>query len=480
LCYGLCAHTLGMRIALNMHLDHLSNADIPKSVQPRLSDSAAESWRPWGGRYFRLASAFLLLNVISALLFIQFVPRPVFDDPNYLPDVHRYATQGVSVDTIRRHVSPPGPVGFIWMAVAVDVLRGNELRDARLACVISWLVIGGVILLGGRYSHFPELWCAALLFTLVLPHTLTATATLRAEGPAMAFALFGTLAWLESASRPSVTPGLVFLGAIGGLSIGLAIDSRQYYLALLAAVAAYAIYQWRERGFEMKSLWFANAIGSLAAASIPLLLLIFVWHGLASPGMVSGASYTKWVAKVGFNALRPIVAAFYIALYAFPAAFPAILEARFTQRWRAGLVAAVGGATTAYFFSTLVQPGPIKTFVEFLGRTRAGEHIVLGIITAVAIYNSICLGCLIREKWEMVRSCPPIVLALLVLAFFVVEQIGIGGNLPFYEIYILEVAPFLGVVAFGLLPKLTGPRVSALIFLSVISQGLLWRYAFRA
>jgi hypothetical protein len=71
-------------------------------------------------------------------------------------------------------------------------------------------------------------------------------------------------------------------------------------------------------------------------------------------------------------------------------------------------------------------------------------------------------------------------LALLVLAFFIAEQIGVGGNLPFYEIYILEIAPFLGLVAFGLLPKLTRPRLAALLFLSVISQGLLWRYAFRA
>jgi hypothetical protein len=404
----------------------------------------------------------------------------VFDDPNYLPDVHRYATQGVSVDTIRRHVSPPGPVGFIWMAAAVDVLGGNELRDARLACVISWLAIGGVILMGARYSYFPELWCAALLFTLVLPHTLTATATLRAEGPAMAFALFGTLAWLESVSRPSMTPGQVFLGAIGGLSIGLAIDSWQYYLALFAAVVAYAICQWRERGFELKSLWFANVIVSLATACVPVLLLILAWRGLTSPGMVNGASYVKWVAKIGLNALRPIVAAFYIALYLVPATFPAVFKVRFTQRWRVGLVAAAGGVAAIYFFSSLVQPGPIKTFLEFLGRTRAGEHIVLGIIAAIATYNAICLGCLIREKWDVVRSCPPIALALLVLAFFIAEQIGVGGNLPFYEIYILEIAPFLGLVAFGLLPKLTRPRLAALLFLSVISQGLLWRYAFRA
>jgi hypothetical protein len=39
-------------------------------------------------------------------------------------------------------------------------------------------------------------------------------------------------------------------------------------------------------------------------------------------------------------------------------------------------------------------------------------------------------------------------------------------------------APFLGLLAFWLFPKLTKPRVAALIGFSALGQFMLWRYAF--
>ena len=420
------------------------------------------------------------MNTVSSLFFIHFVRRPVFDDSNYLRDVHRYATEGVSVDSIRRNITAPGPTSFVWMAAAVRALDGNELRDARLACLTSWLAIGGIVLLGARYTHYPGPWYAALLFTLVLPHTLTATATIRAEGPAMVFALLGALAWTESVSRSTITPRVVLLGLIGGLAMGLAIDGRQYYLAMLAAAGIYAMCRWRELGFETKSLWLPNAITSLVAACVTVLLLVSIWKGLSSPGMAAGTSYGTVFSKVGPNPFRPALAIFYIMMYLFPFSFPAMFCPAFTRRWRAAVIAALGGIGAALSASFLLQPGPLKTFIEFVGREPVGERLILGLITAVAIYNAIGLGYLTRQKWAAAKSCPPVVFAMLVLVFFIGEQFGVSGNLPFYEIYILQIAPFLGLAVFAVLPKLTLPRVASLVFLSLISQGLLWRHAFGA
>ena len=152
----------------------------------------------------------------------------------------------------------------------------------------------------------------------------------------------------------------------------------------------------------------------------------------------------------------------------------------FTQRRRAAVIAALGGVGAAVSASFLLQPGPLNTFIGFVGRRPVGERLVLGLITAVAIYNAIGLGYLTWQKRAVVKSCPPVVFAMLVLVFFIGEQFGISGNLPFYEIYILQIAPFLGLAVFAVLPKLTLPRVASLVFLSVISQGLLWRHAFGA
>jgi hypothetical protein len=67
--------------------------------------------------------------------------------------------------------------------------------------------------------------------------------------------------------------------------------------------------------------------------------------------------------------------------------------------------------------------------------------------------------------------------AFLVTVFFIAEQVGVGGNLPFYELYVIQVAPFLGLMAFALLPRLTPVRLMALVSLSVLSHVLLWRRA---
>jgi hypothetical protein len=66
--------------------------------------------------------------------------------------------------------------------------------------------------------------------------------------------------------------------------------------------------------------------------------------------------------------------------------------------------------------------------------------------------------------------------ALLAILLFIAEQFGVGGNVPFYDRYVLQVAPFLGVIAFALLPSLDKARLFTLIALSFFSHVMLWRY----
>ena len=62
--------------------------------------------------------------------------------------------------------------------------------------------------------------------------------------------------------------------------------------------------------------------------------------------------------------------------------------------------------------------------------------------------------------------------------FFVGEQFGVGGDVPFYDRYILQLAPFLGLIAFFLIPKLTTSRATALAGMYLLSQEMLWRFLF--
>src|SRR5258708_9851361 len=170
----------------------------------------------------------LVLDLISAALFIGLVNRPVYDDPYNIFDVHNYATRGLSVGTLLSQRNPPGQTSFLWMAARVRLLAGGELRDARIANLMSWLLLGAGVLIGAKYSSSPQLWYGALLVLLVFPHTLEATATILTEGPALLFAVAGILAWIEFASRPTITPRLLALGMLGGILMGLAATCRRY------------------------------------------------------------------------------------------------------------------------------------------------------------------------------------------------------------------------------------------------------------
>jgi hypothetical protein len=437
------------------------------------NESTTKTWQARSWRYDHLAVFFLILNAISALLFIGFVNHPIYDDPYNALDVHRYASEGVSVDTVRRSVNAPGPTSFLWMAAAVRLLGGNELRAARVGALSSWLLLGAGMLIGARHSRFPQLWYSALLVTLVFPHAATASASVLTEGPALLFAMMGVLIWVESVSRPTITPRLVLIAMIGGLFMGIAVTCRQYYLMLLPAAVLVAVIQSRRGRVGESLLWYVTVTLSLATAIIPVLLLVLTWKGFTSPGVAR----STWNTGVGISGLRMVVTVFYIALYLVPLTFPAMLRLRFAQYRRALLFAALAGIGVTYFRSYLLQPGPLMSLVHIGGRVPAGEFIIFALIAVVTIYNAVALGLQLWSRGASLFSSPLVAFALLAIVFFIGEQVGVGGNMPFYDRYLLQLAPFLGLVAFDVLPGLTLQRLLALVFLSVVGQGMLWRHA---
>jgi hypothetical protein len=427
-------------------------------------------------KYFRLTVILFVLNIVSASLFIISFNRMVYDDTYNLADVHRYAVSGVSVDTIKAHVNPAGPASYAWMAMAARLFPENELRSARAAVLLSWLLIGVVILIGAHHTRFAAFWYSALFVTLAFPHAVSAMALVLTEGPALLFAILGSVLWIELLSRPSVNLNQEPLGIAAGLSLGLAITCRQYYLALLPAAILSVVCLWRRRSPQARAAWILPTALSLTAAGLPVLLLLLVWKGLSSPGMVSGGSYVNWRATVGMNFHRPIIAGFYVALYFLPLTFPAMLLLRPKQRWRAVLVAVLGGSGALHFMSTLLQPGPFNSLIDALSRMPRGQSLFFGLIVGVTIYNFIAVSVLLWERKAILLSYPPVIFSIFVILFFIAEQVGVQGNIPFYDRYVIQVAPFLGIIAFGLLPELNLTRVVILGAMSVLGHGMLWRY----
>lgn len=442
------------------------------------SDAHRETWRT---TYLQPVLLVLVFNLISAALFIALVNRPVYDDGFNIYDVHNYATKGFTLETLAAQRNAPGPTSFVWMAAAVRLIGGNELRDARVGALFSWVLLGATLLLGARFGRFPELWYAALLTLLVFPHAVEAAATVLTEGPALFFALVGALAWTEFVSRVDFSAGDFLFGMFGCLSMGVAFTCRQYNLALLPAAGLLAALQIAKKpwGPGEKWRWTLRALFSLSLSAVPVLLLVLAWKGISSPGIQSGTSYNMmYRAGAGLNFTRPVIAALYVGLYLVPVTFPLMLRIKSAQRWKALAVAVLGGIASAWFSESLLQPGPLNSLVSAASRFPHGAKIVFAGIVVVTIYNCVALGQALWEQRKILLLRPPAVFALLTVFFFLLEQFGVGGNIPFYDRYVLQVAPFFGVIAFALLPVLDNARLTALAGLSVLSHFMVWRYAF--
>lgn len=417
------------------------------------------------------------LNVVSAALFIHFVNRPIYDDQPNIVDVHMFASKGVSAKTILAIKTPPGPTGFAWLAIAVRSLGTEELRDARIGALLTWVLLVAGVLVGARYTKFPELWYGALLTSLVFPHSIEASALVLTEGPALLFAILGAMAWVELASRPSVTaPRLVF-GILGALAMGLSITCRQYFLALVPAAVLFVVQLSLTQNRTDNRTWRVWILLSLAVAVAPVIVLVMIWKGFSSPAMATGISYPGWQARIGLNLLRPLIAAFYTAFYFLLLTLPTTLQTKTRYLWQSMAPAALGGILIGYFSRSILQPGPLRTFVHAIGRRPAVESVILGLIGALTIYNLEIAGRLSWESRTALLSCPPFLFSLLVVVFFVAEQCGVGGNLPLYDRYLLQLAPFLGLVAFALARRLSYAHLFMLAVMSGVSQVMLWRFA---
>jgi hypothetical protein len=416
---------------------------------------------------------------LSSLAFILTVNRPVFDDPNNLPDVHRYATEGVSIQTIYRQINPTGPTSFIWMGEAARIFGGSELEMARVAALTSWVLLClGVLFCTRSASSSPDLWYAGLLVTLVFPHALTASATVLTEGPALLFAMVGALLWVESCSTTMMNLESMVRCAIGGLLLGLSITCRQYYVAILPTMFIVALFQFYRRRTEVRPRWFIAIALSVLLATVPLGFLVFIWKGMSSPGMVTGNSYNNaWRSTVAVNLNRPLVAAFYILLYLFPLTFPAIRTLSRIQRALAGLFALLSAALLLPLRDAILQPGPLQSVLHGVRRLQGAEPIAFGAVTALIIFNAVAVACVVRKRRLIIWSEAPVLFAICIILFFVLEQSGIGGNIPFYDRYVLQLAPFLGIFGFAFLRPIRVEQVGALAGLYLLNEAMLWRYA---
>lgn len=416
---------------------------------------------------------------ISAALFIAFADKPVFDDIFNLPDVLRYAREGVSLRTIEPHINPAGPLAYVWMG-ALGTLLGGELWSFRLVNLLSLLALGGVLTWFGRKISAVA---AAACAMLVNPYLPLASASLLTEVPSLLALMLGVLLWhsgLSSSSAPGWAMSTRLIG--GGTLIGLAITGRQYYLAALPAMAIVAgTMLLTHSRYALRPVTVAALAASLVVAVVPVLVLFWLWGGLTPRGMQTNLSEGGFSAKIGFGAVRPLTALLLIGIYTIPLLW--LQSGKLVDRGALficsalALVVVAAVPQDALWCIPGVQNvcGPVGGLEVYASSKAAALGLLYNVAASlVGFYGVFLLGqALLQSKFSAADSMS--VFAATFLLMFVIEQFFVGGNIPFYERYMLQVAPFIGLCVasrsnFSVVRALAGS-----LPLLVLGQHRLWK-----
>jgi len=115
-------------------------------------------------------------------------------------------------------------------------------------------------------------------------------------------------------------------------------------------------------------------------------------------------------------------------------------------------------------------------YCDHTGHCRANgasrQSLFFGLIVGATIYNFVAVGMLFWEQRTILFSCPTVVFSMLAIVFFVAEPLGVQGNIPFYDRYVIQLAPFVRIIAFAI-----APQVNLILFvlgaMSLLSHGML-------
>jgi hypothetical protein len=304
-----------------------------------------------------------------------------------------------------------------------------------------------------HFGHRNFAIAASACAVLVNPYLPLASATILTEMPSLLALTLGAFLWLNGLSGTATPDWLSSAKLIsGGALVGISITGRQYYLAALPAMAIAFSTQWVERRPSYRTLATPVVAISLVVVVLPIVVLSWAWGGLTSPGMQANVSYKDFSAALGINPVRPITALLLIGIYAFPIL---LLQHGGSIPYSSVLPAAL----LALVVTLLVPHNTLWCIpgTQNLCGPVSGLHIYASARSTILVlaYNGFAsfigfcgVFLLGRTVWLACVANTGIVQAAFAgsfLGFFVVGQLFVGGNIPFYERYILQIAPFIGL-----------------------------------
>ena len=399
-------------------------------------------------KVFLFLSILLFIQLLSAVLLATISEKPVADEKEgHYHSVCHYIKNGITIKSLQNHPDFVGPGSHIWVALWSKVF-GKSLVALRLSIFLSWIIVFGIMGLMWKILQNSALVIAGFILPFQ-PHFTIFAGMIMTEGPSFAFLflalfLYAIAEQYERNEKEHFVKTLIaYSGYISsGICIGITIWCRQYFMAIIPAVLT-AAYLRKSKSGKLILL----AMGPI----ISLTLMLFLWKGFTSYGVAAlqaakpGSEGARWM-DVAFNWARPLTALIYAGLYSLPF-LP--WSYKFLKSREIFLLGGVGIFVALLFMIFHCTPygwGPILTIIR-LAKSRLG---IIGtisefLLTAAGVFGfTLWVSIMVSEYSKL--SCDSLgLVSILFVPFFIFEQVGVGGNVHFYEKYIFHVVFFSGV-----------------------------------
>lgn len=402
-----------------------------------------------------------LIFVISSFVLCWFPSHFVFDEIFHNYDIDRYYKYPISIESIREHYTPNGILSHILPRYFAKTIGFKNIVILRLfvwLCVLSSFVV----LTFKRFSN--DTLKLGFLVTICNPYSFLCSTTFMTEFIALGIVILG-LILLQSDKN--------YKRYIGFLVIGLAIITRLYYLALIPAIFLPVLLRINSLK-AFKQVFKDNLLPFILTIS-PLVFLLFAWKGLTPPALLAKGGE---ISKVSLNLPRLIVACIYIGFYSIPFLFFSFKFKEmelFKRPIYAVLILTISVLILMLLpniFNLVDRPistGIIFTFYKLylVNYPRLAFFYNL-IIVFVSLLSFSSLVSFVFKNW-LIQNLGQSIAAFFVL-FFLLQQVLVGGNIAFYERYILTSSFFLGMIfAIGKNGKLNFGFTISIIVLFLLS-----------
>ncbi|GAB4055839.1 hypothetical protein [Spirosoma litoris] len=427
------------------------------TVNTSLSDISEEPTTPTAYRTYFLGIC-VLYTLAAGVLALQ-ARYGVMDEDFHLAASEAFAKGGINLTTLYNHLPPTGVASHIWFALWMKLFPGIDYIGLRLITCAGLLVVAGFAYrhLHNRSVISQHKVLGASWFMLVCPYFFVTVSTIQTEGPALIF-LFSGLLLLSTSGLKHFFP--FFLGC---LLLGFTTIARFYYLPLLPALFILLVtsdweyfkqYGLKEGVVNRGLLYLSIGIGLL-----PLAGLVLLWGGFTPPLF---HQWSKLRSGVSFNQLRPISALLITGLYIAPFVLANLLRGvKPLARILAialPLALMLGVFRINLFHDSLsvsdVFSGPVEHGVGWV-ESRGRWGLPLGLFALYSI-SLVSLYVFIGELVSYVKvhgfTDKGFLFSLTFVIFFIVSQVFIGGNHPFFERYLIHPWPFLGYILVQLTP----------------------------